>query len=201
MTKQQLSHLIRIAAIVVLLAGAVVLCWQSGYFSGARLRPDPDGGAEEGPVLQLTAAEKAALVCPDAVLVHRAGGAACAAEYSAADVQAVVQLFAPILGEALGTAGNPEHISEESFRAALAENSVYLHFPCRAPLRLLADWLGSGMTGAAADIQSELICLCAAGDKTALCFRDSTGQFFRCATAAVAETVRARIAEELAGES
>ena len=198
MTKEQLSRLIRIAVIVLLLAAAVILCWQSGYFSGFgdRLRSDAETDTDAvGTLPQLSAAEKAAFVRPDTVLLRRENGAAVAAQYSAEAMQDVLGHFAPSLGEALGTAGTPAHITEATFRDGLAKECVYLYFPCICPLRLLADWLGSEMSGACADMDIDMLYLSLAEENALLCFRDSSGQFFRCSTAAISETLRSRVAD------
>ena len=197
MTKEKLSHLIRIAVIALLLIGAVILCWQSGYFSGLgdRLRSDPEGDAQTGGALpQLSAAEKADFVRPDVLLVRLQNGTE-AVEYSGEAMQTVLRQFLPSLGEVLGTAGNPEHITEQTFRAGLAGECVFLRFPCRFPLRLLSDWLGSEMNGASADLNSSMLYLDLSEERAQLCFEDSSGQFFRCSTAAISENLRARVTD------
>lgn len=82
--------------------------------------------------------------------------------------------FGPLLGEALGTAGNFYESDGEAMQAALSGRGVYFEYPSKTPLSAIAEWLGTGF--AADDLSAFGILLSLADDGVVVIyFIDSSG--------------------------
>ena len=196
MTKQKAIDWLRRGAIVALFVTALLLLRHTGYYTG--FRDMLMGGAETGGSAETGAGElpRAAVnVQPLAVTVcGPEGGARYGAAYDE-NTATVFRRFSVELGEALGSADSPVEIDEAAFRESLSGCGVSFRFAAPLQLRLLAGWLGTEMSGAAAQDSAALICLAASETEVALCYRTAEGSAFRCATAARPEALRARTAE------
>lgn len=193
MDKERLRSILRRAAIVLLVVTAVLLLRQTEFFSSARSGPAAVETSEWGSVAAANAEASAALR-PRAVAVRSADGTGRASVVDGENTQQAFRRVSAFLGEALGSAGEPEEIGEAEFRDALRTENVLVDPGALYPLELLSDWLGIG-AGGVRGWSGDLLCLVVEGERVSLCFRDGAGGFYRCATAAQAETLSARIAE------
>ena len=196
MTKQKVFDWLRRGAIVVLFVTALLLLRHTGYYAGFRdmLLGSVDSG-ETGQVIESETAHAAVNIQPLAVTVCGPdGGARYGAAYDG-NTAAVLRRFSVELGEALGSASDPVEIDEETFRDCLAGCGVSFRFLCPLQLRLLSGWLGTEMSGAAADDSAAFLCLAASETAISLCYRTTEGRCFRCATAAKPDVLRSRTTE------
>ena len=197
MSKQKLRSLGRRALIVLLIAGAVILLRETGYYAGLREKLTRGSEYQEAvpnaantvPVHPLGAVQ------PLAAVVNLGGGEHCGAAYDAERVTEIFRRFSADFGEALGSAGAPEPITEEQFRVCLNSSGVYLRFYCPQPLELLSVWLGAEIGGNAVLHSAELLCLCVDGSEALLCYRTEEKEYYSCTTAVSAERLRSRTAE------
>ena len=196
MTKQRALDWLRRGLIVLLLLSALLLLRHTGYYTGFRdlLSGAADtvgstaAAAGETPRAAVNVLPLTAAVCgPE-------GGARFGAAYSE-EPSTIFRRFSVELGEALGTADSPVEIGEAAFRECLTGCGVCFRFACPVQLQLLSGWLGTEMSGEAADAETAFLCLAASETETSLCYRTTEGQYFRCATAAKADALRARTAE------
>jgi len=198
MRKSKLLHLGKLLLILLLIVSAVLLARESGYYDRFFHRLPSAGGAQSESAenkLSLSSSELAAAVIPRAVLVCSGDSVCTASAYGGEETETEFHRFSAILGEALGSAGEPTEISEQDFRTGLEGGCVYFDFFCETPLELLAAWLGSSMTGTAAAAETHAVCLGLSDLTVQLCYADGAGHFYRCTTAAMSETLSARMAE------
>ena len=198
MRKAKLLHIGKLLLIVLLIVSALLLARASGYYDELLNRLSAPDSAESGSaedVNVLSSAELAAAVRPRTVLVRTQSGVITASAYGGEETDAEFHRFSAILGEALGSAGEPEEIDEKAFRKGIESGCVFMDFFCGEPLELLANWLGSAMHGAAAAAETRALYLGLTDLTVQLCYRDGEGRFFRCTTAAMSETLSARMGE------
>ena len=196
MTKQKALDWLRRGAIAALFVTALLLLRHTGYYSGFRnmLLGSVDSG-EKTDVIDSETVHAAVYIQPLAVTVCGAdGGARYGAAYDE-NTAALFRRFSVELGEALGSAGDPVEIDEEAFRDCLAGCGVSFRFICPLQLRLLSGWLGTEMSGTAADDSASFLCLSASETAVSLCYRTTEGRTFRCATAAKPDMLRSRTTE------
>ena len=178
--------------ILLLIASALLLGFRSGVIDRLRRNIDP-AGQPDGPVS--TSVSAAAVPFVIAVVGEESGGR-CGQTYGVARVGETYERFSAVLGEALGSSGNPEQISEAQWRAALSGPGVFFDFLYDQPLSLLAGWLGTEIVGGAASHTARRICLSLEGDRLALYYiRARYGEFYRCDTALSSSTLSARLKE------
>ena len=194
MRREKLASLLRRLLIAALLVSAVLLARETGYYRRAFDRVSGTAAqveSHETPAA-LSATELVRTVRPRAVLVRSPDGSSRASAYAGEETEEAFRLFSAILGEVLGSAGEAEPISEELFRAGMETECVFFDFFCELPLGALAQWLGSEM-GMVADAQAQCLYLSVSDVNVALSYRGADGGFYRCASAAVSETLRARM--------
>ena len=119
---------------------------------------------------------------PFAVASRAPGDGMYAAIWDADELELQYDSFSAALGEALGSAGDAEEITEQTYRLSLENDScVYFDFYYPQQLSLLAGWLGTSMSNshsASAVILAEDQEL-----SSVLCYKDdTTGKFYRCTT-------------------
>ncbi|MCC8156870.1 MAG: hypothetical protein LIO54_06295 [Oscillospiraceae bacterium] len=199
MHKAQVFTLVRRGLIVLLLCSAVLLTMQTDFFQSgenpAHAAAPDSGGARTENVLFT--------VHPRAVMVCTADGGRAASAYNGDDTEQAFSHFAAFLGEALGSSGTPEEITERGFRAAIARGGVFLDLGCPYPLDVLSAWLGTGGGGAAA-LDAMLVFLgteADGGDAVCLYLCSGDEVFYRCTTAAQTETLTARMGDFLQGSA
>lgn len=76
------------------------------------------------------------------------------------------------LGEALGTAGTIEEISDQDWLDALAATGICYHFPGQVPVSALAQWLGADWSQGSTGRTAQDYVVCILEDAVVLCFRD-----------------------------
>ena len=194
MRKEQIFFFLRKAAIGALLVSAVLLLLQTDYFTTVSGRAsggtERSGGAAAGSAASVSA-EAAAALLPRAVLVRFSDGGAQGSAYDGETTEQAFRRFAAVLGEALGSAGSPETIPEETFRGGMDAGCVFVDPGMAFPLGLLSDWLGAG-GGGAADRNADLLYLGLDGNEVRFFFREGE-EYFCCPTATQAETLKARM--------
>ena len=198
MDKRKLLGVGRKLLIVVLLAVAVLLSWETGYLHGLKERLYPIASEDVGSsdVAETAYSKPSGMILPSAAVVCLPDGGRCGVLYHKEDVTAVYHRFSADLGEALGSAGVPSEMTEAEFlRDCLNGCGLFLRYHCPCPLELLTAWLGAEMTGASAEHRAELLFLLAEDSVVELCYRTDDGTYYRCATAVSAEGLRSRTAE------
>ena len=193
MKKEFLTSVLRKLLMLLLSVTAAGLVLRTEYVSSLLPRGlaanSAAGSATASPFSSMEAAEA---LRPRAVMVLQPGGARTASVYQGSVTTGWFLRFSALLGEAVGSAGDPETVSEEWFQTAVHAGSAcfLLEFPC--PLRLLSGWLGAG--GGAEQYASDFLCLCLEDTEVSLLFR-TEGRYYRCSTAVVPDTLSARMAE------
>ena len=197
MNNQKLRKVLRRALIVLLLVSAGVLLGETGYYSGIKSRLFPGGGEYTAPVSGAVAAvvRPTDAVQPQAAMVCGAAGERYGAAYDGETVSAVFSRFSAVVGEALGSSGTPEAVTEAQFRAALDCCGVFLRFYCPQPLELLSGWLGAEAGSTVASSSAGLMLLCAEGDAVNLYYRTEDAGYFRASTEVSPEVLSGRTAE------
>ena len=181
------------AAIVLLLVTAALLIRESGYFSA--LRQSAAGTVGQSALAGQSEEEIAAAmpIRPLKLYISAPSGARVGLAWDADGVSELFDGFAAPLAEALGSAGVPEAITETQWREHLLGQSVCFDYSCAVPLPLLSSRLGVSLRDTE-DFSASLLCLSCDGDTVWLCFRsEPDGGFYRCASAAGAAAVRARL--------
>ena len=88
-----------------------------------------------------------------------------------------------IFGEAFGSAGAPESVTEREWRAALASPGFYYEYMAPVSLSVLSAWFGGEIESAYGDYDTGRICVTFQGDSGFLYFEDEdTGSFYRMGT-------------------
>lgn len=196
MNRQKLQGILRRGLIFVLLVTAGLLLAETGYFG--RLHGAGGEGAEHTETAEGSQTQKPiGVLQPLAAVVCGADGGRFGAAYDGETVAGVFRRFSADLGEALGSAGASEAMTEAEFQLRLQCPGVFFDFYCPQPLELLSDWLGTEMSSAAAACRVVQLCLCTVGEVTELCCRTAEGDYFRCATGVPASSLRGRTGEYL----
>ena len=193
--KKKLLELGKDVVIVLLILSALLLTRATGLIT--RLRPNAEAAqtAEGALGTGLTAA---AVPFAVAVVSEETGGR-CGLTYGSVRLREAYDRYSAALGEALGSSGEPEAVSEEDWRAALTGPGIYFDYLYEQPLSLLAVWLGTEMDGGAASHTARRICLALEGENLALYYiRARSGEFCRCATALSSSAMSARLRESKA---
>ena len=202
MRKETLGHGLRLLLIAVLLVSALALADATGYYDRVFERFSGAGAekTESTDILPgLSSAELAQAVRPRTVLVRTADGATSVSAYAGSETEEAFHRFSAILGEALGSAGEPEAIDEKAFRTGLNAGCVWIDFFCEMPLDVLAQWLGSGMHSAAAQMRAQRLYLGLSDLTAQLVYQAEDGSFYRCTTAAMSDALETRINEFTGG--
>ena len=189
--KKRLVELGKDLLILLLIASALLLARQTGALG--RLRPAGERQGEQGGTVSsgVTAA-----ATPFAMAVVGETYGRCGLTSGAERVAEMYDRFSAPLGEALGSSGEPEEVSETAWREALAGPSVYFDYLYDQPLSLLSVWLGTEIGGGAASHTARRLCLALEGDALALYYiRARYGEFYRCETALSASSLTTRLSE------
>lgn len=89
---------------------------------------------------------------PYTIVLTDENGNHSAVKYDAETKSRVFSLFSAVLGEAMGSAGQPFSISDDDWFKALGEQGVYIEYLYPLPLGVFADHLGSNVPESQADI-------------------------------------------------
>lgn len=181
------------AAIALLLVSALLLIRETGYFSA--FRPSAAGTVGQSTLAGQPEEEGAAVmpVRPLKLYVSAPRGARIGLAWDADGMSELFDSFAAALAEALGSAGAPEIVTETQWREHLLGQSVCFDYSCAVPLSLLSARLGVSLRDTEG-FSASLLCLSCSEDTVWLCFRsEPDGEFYRCASAAGAAVLRARL--------
>lgn len=124
-------------------------------------------------------------VRPLRMAVSVAGVGTYGAQYDIAAVDKLSDKMFGLLGEALGSAGEPKTVSEQVWRDALTKQSnVYYDFQGQMPLAALYAWTEAGSGGALAGESTRRLLLAedGAGALTLYYNNESTGLYYACET-------------------
>ena len=137
--------------------------------------------------------DRASLLGPYAAAVTLSDGTRCGAAWGSGS-QAIYERFSALLGEALGSAGNPVRATAESWREALSGPGAYFDFRAQLPLALLAEWLGAQTPEwDAGDSAGELVL--ALEDNAVRLYYRSGEAWYSCATALNGAVLTERLGE------
>ncbi len=196
MRKEMYGSIARKCLIAVLLVTAAVLLLQTDYFAASGGLPENSAvsPARAAGAAATASAEAAAVLVPRAVMVRTPEGAVSASAWDGEATEQAFRRFAAVMGEALGSAGAPEKLTEPEFRAGMESGCFFVDLGGVFSLGLLSDWLGAG-GGGAADMDADMLYLGFSGEAVSLFFRLGRQGFYRCATATQAETLSARMSD------
>ena len=102
-------------------------------------------------------------------------------QYSFQETDAAYESLGRWLGEALGTSGEAEPVSQEAWLEALSSPGVYYRFPGSVPLRALADWLGAEFSRGLGGQTASAFAVSAVGDQVFLSYQAGE-ETYRCST-------------------
>lgn len=188
MRRELVFSIARKLVILALVVSAAFLLLRTDYFSALQ-RTLP---AEAPARADSASVEGAAALRPRAVMVCYPDGGRAASAYDGEATDAAFLHFAALLGEALGSAGAPQDISETEFRALAEAGSVFVDLGADIQLDLLTGWLGAGVF-AESDMSADILYLGLSEGDVILCFRSGSGGFCRCETVAQGEALRDRM--------
>lgn len=105
-------------------------------------------------------------------------------QYDAEETDAAFSTLSTLLSEALGSAGAPAAVPEQTWRAALTGTGVYVDLYYPVPLTVLSCWLGEGQGNSALTGSARRICLTAEqdGGVSLLYINEDDGLYYTCAT-------------------
>lgn len=188
-SRKKLLELGKDVLIVLLIVSALLLARQTGLFGvgeGGNILQSHDVPTENGSV--------SAAALPYYIAAVSESGGRCGLTRGEAEVTEMYNRFSAILGEALGSSGQPEQVEEAQWRAALTMPGVYFDYLYPQTLSVLSGWLGTEISGSAAAHSARRICLAPEGDSLMLYYiRADSGEFCRCETALSASMLSARM--------
>ncbi len=105
-------------------------------------------------------------------------------KYSEAELDSVYSSAATLLGEVIGSAGEPEEIAESEWRAALSSQNIFVDYLNSFPLPLISSWFGSEPTASLSQHSVRRLCISSAdGRSVRLSYIDSgSGLFYSAPT-------------------
>lgn len=168
--------------IVILATTMLLLSAQLGFISQTFDPAGLDGALGAEPSGWETASYGAA-ASPFCIVVTPETGAHCAVMYDGEAVDEAYARFSSSLGEALGSAGEPEVVTTGEWEAALSGCGVYFDFLSDQLLSVVAGWFGISASGDTARHTARRICLTADSSGVSLYYisaREGIG--YRCAT-------------------
>lgn len=159
-------------------------------FNGASGALQPQNGEENQPLE----------IRPMRIAVNVDGENRYAIQYDQGEADRVFNGLFSLLGEGLGSAGEPVKVGETAFRDALSHRpGVYFDFQGRVPLASLHAWLESGGENPAlpeADVRRVLLAADGQGGAALYYSNESDGSYYACGTsAALAEHLLSSVAE------
>ena len=178
--------------IAALIVSALLLARQTGLFGS---------GGSDGSILQshdvpTENGSVAAAAIPYYIAAVPESGGRYGLTHGEERVTEMYNRFSAILGEALGSSGQPEQVEEARWREALTKPGVYFDYLYPQSLSVLSGWLGTEISGSAAAHAARRICLALEEDSLMLYYiRADNGEFCRCETALSASMLSSRMEE------
>lgn len=182
--KRRLIETGKSALIVILAVTALILSIKVWLFPGVS-NSDVFNGvlALQGQSTDSAGGGYTAAATPFCIVVTPVSGTHCALIYDDKAVAAAYERFSANLGEALGSAGEPEAISDAEWEAALSGCGVYFDFLSDQPLDALASWFDITASGGTALHTARRICLSVDSSGVSLYYvRAREGTAYRCST-------------------
>lgn len=172
--------------IALLILSALIFSVKIGLFSGLNNSDVFEGvlslGSESAGTESGGAYPSAA--SPFCIVITPADGGHYTAMYDDEALSAAYERFSNSLGEALGSAGEPEAVTEAEWEAALSGCGIYYDFFSDQSLSVLAGWLYTSVSGDTALHTARRICLAADDSGVSLYYiRVRDGVAYRCDTA------------------
>lgn len=188
----RLKEPVKSLLILLLMASALFLAWQTGLFSGLLAQSEAEGNGSGSVGERPMSYTRAAWPCAAAITWDN--GLRYGVKY---DDGAMEQLYSQLsvpLGETLGSSETPERISEKSWNRALSRGSAFLDYENAQSLPVLALWLGTEAEALEGCNARRLLLAPGEGELTQLLFQDAAGRFFRCTTMATWSSVQTAVA-------
>lgn len=133
---------------------------------------------------------------PVFLLTTSEDGSHYAVKYDSQSKDKLISQFSADLGEALGTSGSLQEISEEAFREALKGTGVFFDYLYSQPLSALASWLGTEVSGEASSKTARRLFLGdVEGNMILYFFSESDDKYFSSETALSFSSISSKIAQ------
>ena len=187
--------------IILLIISMILMGWQSrifyGFFHSVTIFSDISGwfkaslddGSDNASGAVATEAAR-----PLFITVTNDSGRHYGVKYDATARDALYDNTGSLFGDALGSADVPVLTGENMWESALGSAGVYYSYATPVMLALLAEWLGTEITGEWGKTEVRRLCISAAGEKCFLYFQDDeTGLFYQEETAVTKSSVEARV--------
>jgi hypothetical protein len=184
--------------IIVLAISGVLLAVNSGLFQlgASRKQTTASGQASSGSQTGTAGSVAVNIAGPYVIAVTDASGSHCALTYDGAELVQAYDGLSAYLGEALGSAGDPEQITESEWAAALKGTGAYFDFVYAQPIYLLSASLGTSMTSSASQHSARRFCLSLDDGSVYLYYqRARDGEYYKCTTAVNTAAVTAKLGD------
>lgn len=180
--------------IVLLLVSAVFLGSQTGLFSHLSLDTPLLGSTEKSRPEETAPESPAQAATPLMISVNLPDGSHHGIKYHSEALRQTYESFSGLLGEALGSSGEPVPVTAAQWESALCSSGVFFDFLYPQSLSALANWLGTEMDGDARNHTARRLCL--AQDSSGLFLyyiRALDGCSYRCSTALDPQALSSRL--------
>jgi len=189
-TSNRTSERVKNAVIVLLLISAVLTGWASRLFGNSQARPL---AALVGLYDKLTASSGGAAAerfteaaRPWTVVITNGAGGRYGVRYDTRERDAIYGRTSGLLGEALGSAGEPVKIPRERWQSALGGAGIYYEYALPVRLAILGGWFGARVEGIWRETPVRRIAIVRGKDAGVLLYQDAeTGDFFEAKTAEI----------------
>lgn len=128
-------------------------------------------------------------------LVTREGGSHYAEKYENNEKNSLSNTFTAIFGEALGSAGVCEKVSESEWQYALKNPGVFLDYVFPQSLGYLSSGLGTLCSDSLINVLADRFILSIDNDKLYLYYQSKEDGFYRCETASSVTSLSSKIVE------
>ena len=202
--KKKLIELLKSILIVLLLISALILLYNTGYFSSAmeRMGLIIQGGQDSAGTTDSGGDEigNYGLAQAMEISVSARDGHRYSVMYDAEAVEEDYSRFSAFLAEALGSATAIEVCDEAEWIRAVEGESVYIRYFAPQYISFLAKRLGTEFGIGNSEAAAEEFCLSCENNAVFLYYREGTS-FFRCQSAVSDTALRERIGEYRTNES
>lgn len=182
--------------IAVLVLSASLLLVRLGMFSFKGSGPTSAQGGQGASQQTAQGSGTLRAAGPYTIVVTGESGSHCALMYDGTELKQAYDRLSAYLGEALGSAGDPESVSEKEWYAALKKSGVYFNFGYSQPLSVIASSLGTTMTSTSLNHSAARFCIAAEGDDVALYYlRGRDGRYYKCATAISSAALKPKLGD------
>ena len=173
-----------------LLLSAILLSAKAGVIGGRDLLPELTQmfrGTDSGTIGTLTRRDYAEAAQPLVISVSPERGTRYGVMFSS-ETETVYDRFSTYLGEAVGSAGKPEVVSQKSWQTALSGEGVFFDFVQSQDLLCVAAWLGTSAPENLAGLTAQQLFLSVEENRVLLYFTSGNGQTVYCCSTALAKS-------------